>query len=239
MRSVRPSTANFSGKAYPGAEVSLLEKIYEQNVVLRQGTLVADNGEFRLWGIPTGYHAYGLLVKDKDGRSAPTKLFNREFINDSFAIQDILISPTIDLTPSLIAPGDTTTVMGYAWPGNRVSIELDNKQNFETIAGQNGWYALVLSGIQFSMGRHSLRARQTDTATGQVSDFSPTRNLTVSSIVVKADLNNDDRVNIKDWSIFLANWSQATPTARQLIDLNADGRVNVSDMSIFLSAFKK
>jgi hypothetical protein len=45
-----------------------------------------------------------------------------------------------------------------------------------------------------------------------------------------ADLNNDGKVNLVDFSILLYHWG----TDHAIADLNSDGRVNLTDFSILL-----
>lgn len=236
---LRQSTANFSGKAFPGAHITLFEKLYEQNFVLQQGIPVEDTGNFRLWAIPTGYHAYGIIAKDAAGRSSAPKLFNRQYINDTFAIADILLSPTIAPEPSTVTLGAPIAITGAAYPGSRVTVELDSSKTFETTADTTGGYDLKIDTAGLALGSHSVRATQTLSG-GQTSDFSLTGIFSVSNVaVVKADFNNDGIIDIKDWSIFLANWNTQDAQARKLIDLNGDGKIDITDLSIFLNAFKK
>jgi FtsP/CotA-like multicopper oxidase with cupredoxin domain len=50
-----------------------------------------------------------------------------------------------------------------------------------------------------------------------------------------ADLNNDGKVNLSDYSQFRSAFGKTVPDA----DFNGDGQVNLSDYSIFRSAFGK
>jgi hypothetical protein len=51
-----------------------------------------------------------------------------------------------------------------------------------------------------------------------------------------ADLNDDGKSDISDWSIFLFRWGSTDETKKMTIDFNNDGRVDISDFSIFLQS---
>ena len=52
------------------------------------------------------------------------------------------------------------------------------------------------------------------------------------------DYNNDRKIDISDWSIFLNNWSSSDETTRKKDDLNKDGGLDIFDFSIFLASFQ-
>ncbi len=231
------SSVNFSGKAYPGAHIFLVEKVFEQDSLVRQGIAVEDNGKFKLGDIPTGFHAYSLMVKDKVGRQAHTKVYDMKFINDPLTVDNILVPPTVEVARGAVTKGDFIKVVGSAFPRNHVAVQIDLNKSYSTEADDAGDYSLLISTAGFGFGSHQIRVNQN--GSGTTSDWSPTRNFIVSaSTVVNADLSGDGKVNIKDWSIFLGRWKQATPENEKLLDLNKDGKIDVSDLGIFLRALR-
>lgn len=232
-------SSNFSGKAYPGATVFLVEKVYQQDVLVSQGIPVGESGTFLLYGVPTGYHAYSLLVKDAQGRQAQTKVFDMQYIYDPLTVQNILISPTVELSQTRVSKGKTAQVVGYAFPGALVRVEIDGRQVGTATANPGGDYTVVLQTNALSVGQHTVRVKQVVAENNQESDYSRLVNLSVSAVtVVNADLNGDGKINVQDWSIFLSRWQTLTGPARIVLDINGDGKVDLADFATFLNALK-
>ena len=178
-------------------------------------------------------------MKDQEGRQAQTKVYNIDYPGGYFSINDILIPPTIDLVRPMVVKGNFLEVFGYASVRNNVKIEIDNDLVYETGADNNGNYHLLIDTDNFSLGRHSIRAKQQYSSTKQESDFSPIRNFSIYiSKATKVDFNSDGKVDIEDWSIFLSRWKTEDQDERNTIDLNNDGKINIGDLSIFLQLFK-
>jgi hypothetical protein len=71
------------------------------------------------------------------------------------------------------------------------------------------------------------------------SDFSIRRSAVVSQLFTPiADLNGDDKVDISDWSIFLAEYGSPGGAGGSL-DLNGDGKVDITDFSIFIRTIRR
>jgi hypothetical protein len=84
-----------------------------------------------------------------------------------------------------------------------------------------------------------VRARQI-TVNGLQSEFSPQKVFFTTNLVVpKTDFNNDGKINVSDWSIFLSRWTSTEPSTRLLDDLNGDGKIDASDFSIFIRTLKQ
>jgi hypothetical protein len=232
-----------SGRAYPGAKLNVLA-IGEDTKIIRQSTIASASGNFDVTfkGIGEGEKAYGLLVQDKDGRSAQAKTFDINLVSKSNTINvlNILVSPTIGFTRATVTKGDRLTVVGYAAPGATVEFEVDDKPIIEkATADSSGFYKVLLRTGDLELGNHDIRSRQTGVL-GKTSDYSPQKVFNVSSLLVpQVDFNNDSKVDVRDWSIFLARWNSKDPNVRILDDLNGDGKVDVSDFSIFARTLRR
>lgn len=231
-----------SGKAYPGAQIILVEKSLRGDTLIRQEVPVSANGDFEIVnpGILFDQYTYSLIVKDKEGRQTQTKVYNIDFVNNIWVvIKDFLVSPTISLARSIVTKGDFIKVVGYASVNNKIKIELDNDAIYETSANEKGEYQLLINTASLPLGSHTIRANQTDLAVNKESDFSLTAGFLVSnSTVPQADFNNDGKVDIKDWSIFLARWTQGGEADKKLMDLNSDAKLDISDLGIFLRSLR-
>ncbi len=228
-----------SGKAYPGAKVELVERGAEKGELVRQETTVPENGDFEItnrW-INSDSYAYSLLVKDKDGRKTQTKVYNADFLaNTTVIIENIFFPPTVDLKRAVVTKGDVLKVVGFASANNKVKLELDDGTTHETKADGNGNYQMLVNTAALDYGRHNIRGRQSDPNAGKESDWSLTKGFLVSrSTVPRADFSGDGKIDVKDWSIFLASWKDKS----MVLDLDDNNKVDISDLSIFLRGFRK
>jgi hypothetical protein len=182
------------------------------------------------------------LVQDKDGRIAQTKIFDLNLLNANSVlnVDDVVVSPTIGFPRPTITKGDFLTIVGYAIPNSKVSIEIDGKIiDADITAGSDGSYKYLYNTALLNLDSHTLRASLT-TSDGVQSEFSPRKIFFVTNLTVpKTDFNNDGKINISDWSIFLSRWFSTDPAAKLLNDLNNDGKINATDFSIFIRTLRQ
>ena len=140
-----------------------------------------------------------------------------------------------------VTRGNSAVVIGSAAPGYIVQIQIDGRISNKTKAKKNGLYKFLINTGYLEFGHHDIQVKQIDPEIKTESDFSIKRILNVSNLPqVKADLNGDGVIDIKDWSIFLANWqSNKDMSIQKLIDLNGDGKSDISDFSIFVREIRK
>jgi hypothetical protein len=234
----RQTILAISGKAFPDAQITLIEKGPQGDKLTKKDIIVPKDGNFQITinQIPEGYYAYSLIIKDKDGRQTQTKTFGADFVNNnSVVIKDILIPPSISLARIVVTQGDSVKISGCASPNNLVKVELDNDIKYEAKANTEGDYELFINTARLNFGRHEIRATQTDAVLKKDSDFSLTKGFLVSeSGVPKADLSGDGKIDIKDWSIFLSLWKDKNLEA----DLDGNGKIDISDLSILLRGIR-
>ena len=236
---ISPTTISISGRAYPGAQIFLVEIGTRGYELKKKEIEVSDEGDFEIKdiGILSDFYTYSLVVKDKSGRQTQTKVYNVDLtgISSSLVVKDIFIPPTIDIVRSVVSRGDFIKVIGNTSPLVKVNIELDEDIIYETESNDKGDYQILINTAKLSTGRHNIRAKQEDLDTKKESGFSLIKNFLVSdSVVPKVDFNIDGKITITDLSIFLSLWRQQEDKA----DLNEDGKINISDLSIFLRAVK-
>ncbi|MBU6141885.1 hypothetical protein KGO95_02045 [Patescibacteria group bacterium] len=242
---VSPTNVSFSGQAYPGGTIAVLEKsildAMYQNIPITSSAIQPDGTfSFSYTALLQGKYLFVLRAKDKDSRESGIMSFTADLISrNTFTANDLLFEPTVGVATSTVTKGDPLQIDGYAAPGSLIQFAIDNIMSGETRANQDGSYSFATSTVSFAIGSHTIQARQT-AASGQVSDLSPAASFTVSSLPFpKADLNGDNVINITDWSIFLYRWSSTDPALHSAIDMNGDGKVDITDLSIFLSALRK
>ena len=238
----RPTTIRFSGRAFPGGKISIIDKQLNTEKIIGQEETANNDGSFSISfvGVLQALHSFGVIAKDTAGRASQSKLFFINTISDDFVVKNLLIPPTIALSNSQVTRGEIAYVAGFAAPDYTLRIELDGILFKEILAGTNGAYKLELPTGTLEFGAHTVRAKQLSLNTNEESDFSISRTFTVSRLaVVQADLSGDGKIDIRDWSIFLSLWGSKSATGRQRIDFNTDGTVDIADFSIFIKTIRK
>ncbi len=231
----------FGGRAYPGAKISIVA-LGETATVLKQATVASASGIFQIdfRGISIGARSYGLLVQDKDGRIAQSRVFDVNLVNASDIIQvgNILVSPTIGFSRSTVTKGDRLIIVGYSSPNSIVSFKVDGSNIIERAqVGAAGTYRVLIRTGDMSLGSHTIIATQS--ISGRSSDPSIQKVFNVSNLLMpQVDFNSDGKVNITDASIFLFRFNSTNQAVKLLDDLNNDGKVDVTDFSIFLKTLR-
>ena len=240
--STRPTTVTFSGKAFPGAKILVVDKYIKSETTVSQDLVADEEGEFSVSfiGIIQKRHSFGLLIKDKENRTTQTKFFTIDTHLDDWVVKDIFVSPTVGFLQRLVSRGQPIIIIGNASPNNSVILEMDDIIKKEVNVEKDGSYKVALETGILEFGTHLVRVKQVDTSQKQESDYSPTNAFVVSRLTLpKADLSGDGIVNIKDWSMFLSNWGSKDESQKKMIDFNEDGKVDISDFSIFIRAIRK
>ena len=134
---------------------------------------------------------------------------------------------------------ESVRIFGYATPGNKVQIEIDGKIVGTVPTTASGYYATSAPLSALAKGDHKARAAQV-TSQSRTSDYSLLKAFQIADpFAVHADLNNDGKLTISDWSIFLNSWASRDDAIKKKIDFNNDGKITIFDLSVFLSSFRK
>jgi hypothetical protein len=234
--------AIFKGLAYPDATVYLLKN----GEVM--GQTKADSAGFfdiRLRTLSQGTFTFGL--KAEDSNKNVSKLITVSiFISGGVAttVDGIVIPPTITSDKTAVKKGETVTFSGFAAPDAEVRLSL-SKGASEWIkkvqALASGSWTYVLDSSSFSFGDYEAKARSL--LSDNLSPYSEVVLFTVGDVTKmraklsgltgfrkKCDLNNDNRVNLLDFSI-MAFWYKRLGFPPK-VDLNSDANVNLTDLSI-------
>ena len=249
---VSASKIHLAGQAYPGSKIEVLRKgsldtLYK-NIPIDQST-ISDDGTFSVLhlGLLGTNYLIALRVEDKDGRRTGIISFNVNLASEDLIVEDIFVPPTVGFEDSVVKKGADVHILGYAAPNNIIELEIGGIKK-ETTSNTNGYYEFVMDTDDLEVGSHTVRTRQisssTSTDSGQAtqeiktSNFSISRAFKISSLSVPlADFNNDSKVGITDWSIFLFRWGSKQIDLKSKIDLDGNGIINISDFSIFLRVF--
>ena len=158
------------------------------------------------------------------------------------SLSNILIPPTLSLSSASVSAGDALTSSGGAMPDTQIEIDvrptaagspLSDTHIFYATSTLTGSWSAALDTSLFADGSYVASAREIQSDQSR-SDWSTPFSLDVggspSSCSNSTDLNNDHKVNLIDFSIFLTFWNTTGPRG----DFNCDGTVNLADFSILL-----
>ncbi len=242
MGTIRPTTVSFSGVAFPQAKIILIDRDSYLQKITSQETYSRTDGSFNITSQSSlqSQHSFGLIIKDKAGRTAQTRFFTVNPLADDLNVRNLIVSPTIDLSDHLVTRGFNTIVIGSATPNSSVAVVVDGTIIGDPVKVNNdGNYKAIIPTGNLDFGDHSVRVKQVSPNREKESNLSLTSNLLVSRVALpKADFNNDGKVDIKDQSILLSRWSSKNPEQKKTLDFNGDGRVDLGDLSIFLRSLR-
>jgi cysteine-rich repeat protein len=224
-----------TGKAYPGATVTILKDGQVEEVVEAD-----SNAEFdlRLTDITPGPSTFGFWAQDRQGRNSIIFSTTFQVIENAVTtLADVLLPPTISATPQKMPHGQTVTFAGSAIPGARVFTVINDNEHQEVTnsAGNGEWQIAFETTPLRNESFHTAKANFEEVASGTIkSGWSQTVNFYVgvqdAQAPSGADLNGDGLVNLTDFSILLFHWNTSNPAG----DVNGDGTVNLTDFSIML-----
>lgn len=234
----------FSGRAYPGSEVTLLK---DAQVV--STTIAGPDATFfiSVSGVSSGNYIFSLYAEDKDGVRSSLLSFPVSVTAGAVnQISGIFIAPTIAIDKTEVKRGDAIKIFGQTSPNSKVVIHLNSEEEiFKNVeADKNGVYLLNFDTSLLDFGQHSAKSKAS--LANQISPFSKVVNFLVGTknvlslkekSILKGDLNNDGRVNLVDFSI-AAYWYKRNLTlssdflVKEREGLNGDSKIDLIDFSI-------
>ncbi len=234
---------SLSGQAYPGGNVSVLkrnvnEKFYS---LAEEGELIIHSDgkfEFNLVDVQWDNWFFAVVAEDLNGIKSSLIPFNINFfVDDSLVVKDIFLPPTLNFASKFVSKGKELILSGYGAADNIVKFFVGDDEVGEVKTNDTGFYKFSTSTNNFDFGEHTLSAFQINQA-GIKSNLSKKHTFTVFELYLpEADFNQDNIVDIRDWSIFLFNWGLGEKDKEVNIDMDKNGLVNIRDFSIFLKYF--
>ncbi len=246
---VGPSTTvTLSGFTAPSSRVIILKDGQIFNTFYSN-----ENGAFavNLNNQSAGVYNFGLYFQDQRGVTSniiPLQINTMSLVPVN--IPNILIPPTLTLSPTVVNAGNTLIAEGYTAPGATVFLTNSASTNslISLIADSAGKFSGQIPA-GFRLGEFTITAKSR-MATGQES--LPSRNVIyrvigVDEVVPESpvagvglvtnfpscvDPNRNGRVNLIDFSIMLFWYEKPNPPVA--IDCNSDGVVNLKDFSILM-----
>ncbi|MBP9669521.1 MAG: hypothetical protein KBE09_04505 [Candidatus Pacebacteria bacterium] len=221
------------GKAYPNSSVNILldgKKV---------GTVLADvhaDFLFSTSDITPGTANFSFIAKDKDGNDSITTSMVFEVVQSAITtVANIFIPPTLVVNERRIKPGEPLTISGSTVPKSKVTtlLKAKDESKLNADADDTGSWALQVDTASLTEGFHTAKALFELSSTVK-SGYGRSVNFFVGEgepgILASADLNQDGKVNLVDFSIFLLSWGKKEGDS----DFNGDGAVNLADFSIML-----
>jgi hypothetical protein len=225
-----------TGKSYPDADVHVL---VDGKVI---GIVKADSKAdyyFETSEVTPGLVGFGLWSEDKLGiKSTLLTLTLRVITGAITTISGAYISPTIDIEKKQVKKGETVKLFGQTVPTSEVHVHINSDEEIvsQTNSQDDGTWTLDFDSSHLAEDFHTAKALFQTPGKGMVikSGFSRSVSFYVGEGIkeegIIADLNDDKRVNLTDFSILLYNWGKSGVKA----DVNKNGKVDLSDFSIMM-----
>lgn len=232
----------FFGRAYPGMKVTVLK-----DAQIAAQTLADPAANFRVTasGLSGGGYIFGIYSEDSQGRRSSLLTFPVTVTSGvTIEIGGIFIAPTIAVDKNEVQRGDNIAIFGQSVPRADVTVAINSEEEFfgKIIADQNGAYLYNFDTAELEAGQHLTKSKAA--VAGAISSFSKTVSFSVGAKTVfaqpskcpaKADLNNDCKVNLVDFSIVAYWYKRSLSTefkSKEAERLNGDGKVDIIDFSI-------
>lgn len=221
------------GKAIPNATLNIL---LDGQVL---DTVRTDSNADFIYStnqVTPGTATFGFWATDSRAVKTITTSIVFEVVQSAVTtVANILLPPSISLSDEQLAPGELLTVSGESVPNAEVMAESRGNGVNEFTAGvlPSGAWSLQIDTNSLGEGFHTVKPLVEINNTersgyGKALSFyigdQPLGNLSAP------DVNDDGRINLVDFSIFLLSWN----TSDAKFDFNSDSAVNLADFSILL-----
>ncbi len=217
-----------TGYASPNALVTFLR----QGIVT--GTGSANSASFfdkTITGLDPGVQTFSIFASDSQGRTTLTLSFDVNIISGTtVTLSGFLLPPTISVGKTTLKRPDVQTADGAARQAATITAFFNSDPISKQVQTENdgSWQARVTE--TFHLGSHSSNALVQDTD-GNQSILSQTRAFTV---VLSADLNVDNLVNLIDFSILMFNYARQD-FPNKAADINDNGAPpDLTDFSVMM-----
>lgn len=223
------------GKASPAAYLTVLKD--GQVIANTQANSQADF-KIEVANLVAGIYTFGIWGEDNSGTRSITFSFTVNVASGTTTtVSNIFLPSTIALSKDSVKRGETIGILGQTVPQAQVEIHVSSTNIIEKVIASNlGSWFYNLDTSRLEEGVHSARAK-VSTADGLLSTFSQTMlfgvgvPISTEAATQTSDLNNDQKINLIDFSIILYNWGTPKNSAA---DLNNDKKVDLIDFSIML-----
>lgn len=225
------------GKSYPNSDVHILLD------GVTTGIVTADSKAdfyFETADVSPGVASFGFWSEDENGlKSTLLTLTFRVTSGAVTTLSGVYIAPTIDTDKQSVRQGENILIFGQTVPDTTVNIHINSEEEHIRTASssEEGSWEILFNTEPLSEEFHTAKAYFKVNVNGDIiqSGFSKSVSFAVSrlggeAVCPEADLNQDGRVNLTDFSILLYNWG----TDNACADQNQNGTVDLVDFSILL-----
>lgn len=236
------SSVNFQGRAYPLSKVIILK---DGQIAI--STIAGPDAHFEvtLSGLSKGN--FNFAVYGEDNKGLKSELFTFPVyttLNVTTKISGIFIAPTIDVDKSQVEYGDNLAIFGQSSPSSEITILINSDSDIfkKTQSDLGGIYLYNFDTSEIEKGQHTTKSKAA--LNGEITSYSKSVSFAVgdsniptksSKCPEKADLNNDCKVNLVDFSIAAYWYKRELSSSFKIIEkqyLNNDGKINLVDFSI-------
>lgn len=244
----QPETVlHLSGYAYPNSRVLILK---DEEVIIE--TTTAQDARFNVTFREASSGSFTITTYAVDSEGRRSKLFSFPITITSGATIDItgiVLAPTVDSDKVEVRRGDPIRFFGTTVPNSQVVLEVNSETQYflNTSSNDDGFYSYSFNSALLEPGNHTSRPSvylsdgNMAGPGGAVSFLVGTQNRdrvygSEAKCALIGDFNNDNRVNIIDFSI-ASFWYQKKITKQSVLEvervcLNNDGFINLTDLSI-------
>ena len=163
-------------------------------------------------------------------------------------IGGVFLPPTLEVDYQTVRKGQSLNIVGYAFPASLVSLFISRDIKFisdvyvaEVVAASDGRYAYRYATRDLDVGTYYIKSRAE--SNGETTPLSELAVFVVSLTQSEkkpgkcrlGDLNDDERVNIVDFSIAMYWYKKPLRLPfleREASCLNQDGKVDMRDFSL-------
>lgn len=230
---------SFSGWAYPESKVILLK-----DAQITATTIADEDANFSINVSDISKGNYTFSIYAEDDKKIRSALLNYSIQVESGRIvkkDNIFIPPTLAVDKEEVKKGNNISIFGQSTPNSEITITISKQKEDiirKTNSDENGDYNQIFNTSQIEMGEYLARSKSLHK--NRISTFSKSMRFIVGTQDIlaelprgfSADLDNDGRVNLIDFSIMAFWYRKPNPPAH--IDLNNDGRVDLVDFSIMM-----
>ena len=232
----------FSGRAYPKSSVTLLK-----DAQISATTVAGSDANFQISiaGLSAGNYIFSVYSEDNKGSRSSLLTFSVSVTAGVITnVSGIFIAPTITLDKSEVKRGDNLAISGYSAANSNITITIDAGSGLivQTKANKVGAYSYNFDTSSLDYGTYNVKSRasinnQFISGVSFILNFKvSTRNAPVEiGTLAKGDLNNDNYVNLIDFSIAAYWYGRVLSSDFREIEkekLNGDGLINLVDFSI-------
>ena len=233
------ATVSISGKAYPNADVNILQDGEVIGIVQADA---AANFFFSSSDITPGTVTFGFWAEDANQLRSIS--FNTTFQVAQSAvtnINNILLPPTIELNSRSFDPGDELIISGQSVPEvdlNSVVSTDEDLVTSETITDEDGFWETTIDTSTFEEELHTAKAQFFTFLDGSevASGFSQALTFFIGDVEegFVGPSDRDGSVNLIDFSILLFHWGTDGADSDPPADINLSGNVDLTDFSIMI-----